>query len=154
MARSHQEPTPTHAVGNIAERQRLLRREVGDLTPLLAVARVAVQHHARDLVLDRVAQTLHRGRHHRGALRVAARDDHGVGALAGRQVEEALSFAVGTAGGAFGKGVGAYARGVGAADALAGDLVGAVLVFEALAGGRADGGTLLIRLVDERVEKG
>lgn len=142
MTSSDDERTAANAVRSVAESKRLLVREVGDLAALLAIAGVAVQHDAGNLLLDIVVETLDRGGHDGSALAVAAGDDDGVRALAGGEVEEALGLAVGAGSGAFGQGVGAYGGVVGAADALAGDLVGAVFVLQALAGGRADGGTL------------
>jgi hypothetical protein len=76
-------------------------------------------------------------------LRVAASDNDGVGALGGSKVEETLGLAVGSACGAFGESVGANTSGVWAANALAGDVVGAVGGLQAFASRRANGGALL-----------
>lgn len=142
VASSNQERTTANTIGDVAVRLGLLGREVRDLAALLLVASVAVEHHAGDLVLDGRRQTLDGGGHDGCALAVAAGDDDGVWALAGGEVEEALGFAVGGAVGSFGERVGADAGAVGASDALARDLVGAVLLLEAFAGGRADGRAL------------
>lgn len=150
MAGSDHKGAAANAVRGVAEGKRLLVGEVGDLAAFLAVASVAVEHHAGDLLFHGVVQALHRGRHNGGALRVASGDDDGVRALAGGQVEETLGFAVGCTGGAFGEGVGAYAGGVRVAYTLAGDVVGAVLLLEAGASGGTDGGALEYMSVEVR----
>lgn len=127
MASSNNKSTAADTISQVAERQGLLRREVRDLAVVLRVARVAVQHDTRDLVLDGRRQPAHGGRHHSRALAVAAGHNDRVRALGGGQVEEALRFAVSSARSAFGEGVGADGGLVWAADALAGDLVRAVL---------------------------
>lgn len=142
MARSNDKSATANTVRDIAESQRLLIGEVGDLAALLAVASVAVENDTGNLLLDGVIEALHGGGHDSRALAIATGDDDGVRALAGGQVEEALGLAIGGGSGAFGQGVGAYARGVGAADALAGDAVRAVLLLQAGAGRGTDGRAL------------
>jgi len=141
MARSDEKSTTTNTVRGVAVSLGLLRREVGDLAVLLAVARVAVEHHAGDALLDGRVE-LRDGVDHDGrALGVAGGDDDGVRALRGGLFENADCFVVSGGGCAAGEGVGADAGGVGASDTLAGDVV-AVGLLEAVAGGWADGGSL------------
>jgi hypothetical protein len=131
VASSNQQSATANSIGDVAESERLLGREVGDLAVLLLVASVAVEHDAGDSLLGGGGQTLHGSGHDGRALGVAGSDDDGVGALGRGQLEEALGLAVGGARGAFGQSVLADAGGVGSSDALAGDAVGAVLLLEA-----------------------
>jgi hypothetical protein len=142
VASSNQESTAADAIGDVAESEHPVGGEVGDLAVLLLVAGVAVEHDTGDFGLGGVGQTLHGGGHDGRALGVAAGYDDGVGALGRGQLEEALGLAVGSASGAFWQSVLADASGVGSSDALAGDIVGAVMLLEALAGRRTDGGAL------------
>lgn len=146
MAGSDDEATTADTVGDVAEGEGLLVGEVGDLAALLGVAGVAIEDDAGDPLLDGVVEALDGGGHDGGALAVAGGDDDGVRALLGSEVEEALRLAVGAGGGALGQGVGADGGVVGATDALAGDLVVAVLLLQARAGGRANGLTLEMEL--------
>lgn len=152
VASSDDEPTAANTISEVAVSLALLLREVGNVAAGLSVASVAVEHHAGNLALDIVRETPDGSGHDGRALAVTASDDDGVRALAGRKVEEALRLAVRSACGAFGEGVGADAGGVRAADTLARDLVGAVGVFEAFASGRADGGTLVGRIMSGKLQ--
>jgi hypothetical protein len=141
VARSNEKSTTADAVGGVAVGLGLLRREVGDLAVLLAVAGVAVQHDTSNAVLDGGVE-LRDGVNHDGrALGVASGDNDGVRALRGRLLENADGFVVSGGSGAAGESVGADAGGVGTSDTLAGNIV-AVGLLEAVAGGWADGGTL------------
>jgi hypothetical protein len=131
VAGSNQKGAATNAIGDVAESERLLGREVGDLAVLLLVASVAIEHDAGDSLLGGGGQTLNGSGHDGRALGVARAHDDGVGALGRGQLEEALRLAVGGARGAFRQSVLADAGGVGSSDALAGDAVGAVLLLEA-----------------------
>lgn len=138
VASSNEEGAAADAVRDVAVSLCLLVGEVGDLAALLRVASVAVQHHAGDAILGSGVELRHSIDHDGGALRVAGRDDDGVGALGGCLFEDVHGFGVGGCCGAAGKSVGADAGRVGASNALAGDVV-AVGLLEAVAGGRADG---------------
>jgi hypothetical protein len=149
VASSDQESTAADSIGDVAESEHLLGGEVGDLAVLLLVAGVAVEHDTCDLRLGGVCQTLHGRGHDGGALRVAAGYDDGVGALGRGQLEEALGLAICSACGALGQSVLADASGVGGSDALAGDVVGAVMLLEAFAGRGTDGRALSDVLVEK-----
>lgn len=92
--------------------------------------------------LDILAQSTHGARHHGGTLRVASAGDHGLRTLSRSLREQRLRFFDGAGRGALREGVRADVSGVRAADALAGDALLAVLLFETGAGCWADCGAL------------
>ena len=143
MTGSNQKSATANTVRGVADSERLLGREVGDLAVLLAVASVAVKHDTSNLSLGGFRQASDGSDHDGCALRVAATHNNGVGTLGGGQVEHLLCLAVGSGAGAVaGKSVGSKAGGVGPSDALAGYLAWEFLL-EAAASRRAKGRALM-----------
>lgn len=142
MRRRHNQRAITHQIPHGTVDLDLVHGEIGNLTPLLRIARVPKQHNPLDPLLDLLRKPLDRPVHHRRALAVPPRDNLRVGAFGRSLLEELHCLVDRRLGGVLGESIGRQIGCVGGSDALAGYLAG-FGGFEAVADCGAGGYPLL-----------
>ena len=99
----NEQRAPAHRIRRIAVHLEPIARIIRDLPAVLQILGVTKQHNALDLVAHARRQFADRVAHHCRALAVPASDDRCIRALGAGQVEQALGFVDGRAGGACGE---------------------------------------------------
>lgn len=112
MRRQDHERALTYQIARLTDDLNFFRGEIVDPTIVLLILRIAVEHDARDAVLDSGGEFLNGTVVHRRTLTVATADDDGVGTLVRHGREGVFQKVLGYGIGAAGEQIGGEERGV------------------------------------------